>query len=296
MIPGLDATHSWDGGAIVLNDKTVWPRFVVREIPGLHSLPDKEDRRDLPIARPYREITRKSYRRGKALVYQGKIMARTYQELDQAIADMTEAFADTGDKVMTITPYGGGQVYQYYAEATALDIPEDLPDSRNKTTYGFERRFTLGLRMSDARFYELEENEEASPAGSTSEGGVILPATLPAVSVSEVTIAGVVEVDAGAVAVDPEIDIIGPAENPIVKSDTLDRQLAFDLALIEGQILTLDFYNRSIVSQGVDFRATRDDPNSDWWDGGVHGLAPGINQLSVSSGSLSVRWRRARLG
>src|SRR3954447_11985615 len=89
-VPGLNGTHTWNDD-VVLNDRTVWPRVKLNRIPGLHTLPELEDQRDLPVG-AMGEIPRPSLTRGKSLVYEGTVEARTQVELEAFRSDLLQAF------------------------------------------------------------------------------------------------------------------------------------------------------------------------------------------------------------
>lgn len=91
MIAKLEGTHSWNGGAVVLNDLDVWPRFELSRITGLGSGGDIDDRR---VERQGRkgETPKPALRRGKTVAYEGEIRARTLLELRRAEAALSAAF------------------------------------------------------------------------------------------------------------------------------------------------------------------------------------------------------------
>lgn len=91
MIAKLEGTHSWNGGAVVLNDLDVWPRFELSKITGLGSGGDIDDQR---VERRGRkgETPKPALRRGKTVAYEGTIHARSLMELRQAEGDLLAGF------------------------------------------------------------------------------------------------------------------------------------------------------------------------------------------------------------
>lgn len=91
MIAKLEGTHSWNGGAVVLNDRDVWPRFKLSQINGLGSIGDTDDQRSNRQGRRGENV-RPALRRGKTVSYEGTIHARSLMELRQAEEDLGAAF------------------------------------------------------------------------------------------------------------------------------------------------------------------------------------------------------------
>lgn len=95
LVPGLEARHRvvGPGGEVILNDPTVWPRYKLAEIPGLRSSADADDQRDVLRGRRG-EIQRPSVRRGKTVVYRGKILGRNLTEVLLGEANLRKAVRD----------------------------------------------------------------------------------------------------------------------------------------------------------------------------------------------------------
>lgn len=290
-VPGLSGIHTI-GGVLALGDLSVWPRYRLIEIPGFKSLGDLEDNRDLPAGRG-REIPRRALRRGKAHTYQGVIEARTQIELDVGIDAMFSACAGTGEALIGVVSKltGGPAPFNYHARITALDIPESQPEpsSINAVTYGHQRSFSLGVRMSDSRFFSTTP-VVLSSAGITSSSGTPLPWVLPVVIAAPASFSGELSVPyAGTAPADPVFDLYGPATNPGMQSITLGTEIRFTITVASGNFIRVDFRDRSAKLGGTeDINNLIDRTRTNWWDGDTHGLTPGIvNSLRYVADSLA---------
>lgn len=305
-VPGLSGIHTVND--VALNDLTIWPRYRLTGIPGFKSLGDLEDARDLPAGRS-REIPRAALRRGKAFTYQGIIEARSQPELDAGIDALMVACVPTEEQRFAITsllpalpadptlPVSGDNplvtvpATWFMARITALDPPEQQPDATtlHGETYGYQRSFALGVRMSDARFFAEQAATPVLTAGITSVGGTPLPWTLPVTIAAPGSASGAASLAVGGNApADPVIDLNGPSTNGGIYSDTLGVQIRYRLTLATGQFLRIDFRDRSALLNGtedVGYLIDRDLTN--WWDGDTPGLLPGVvNSLRYVADTL----------
>ncbi len=175
MFPGIEGRHAWippgeDDPVIVLNkpvndagNADVWPCFKVRRVTGLYSLGDPQDVRDNRVGADG-EIPRMSRRRGKTVVYEGTIKARTRLELLTARDTLIAAFNDmTGEGTMVgswhplNTEFDGEDPRYFKARALTCEVIDE------QTTTKHERPFVLSLRMSDAKFYMLDDDSPDGP-------------------------------------------------------------------------------------------------------------------------------------
>jgi hypothetical protein len=115
-VPGLNGTHAWSIGAggvsplypdgtpsgLVLNTgRGSWPRYKLSAIPGLRSRRESEYSAAAPVGRSG-ELPRPVVARGKTVVYDGVIRARSLLELEDAIDKLETAFAGNGLGTMTV--------------------------------------------------------------------------------------------------------------------------------------------------------------------------------------------------
>jgi hypothetical protein len=165
MIAGIEGIHAWTppgaGAAAIelgriLDDtgKPVWPRYTIKQITGLRSIGDPEDNRDRPPGRAI-EIARRSQRRGKTVVYEGRIKARTLIQLEEACAALSAAFDD-------LSAEGRMDVDWHPLYTAAAAIPAKFFEARALTCEivdvqdadGWERSYVVGLRMGDRRYFD----------------------------------------------------------------------------------------------------------------------------------------------
>lgn len=288
-VPGLSGIHEIGSGGPRLGDLTVWPRYRILDIPGFRGLPDLEDARDLPAGRN-REIPRKALRRGKAFTYQGRVEGRNQDELDQALDDLVAACAPTDEQMFSVIPKLTSQgSFTFTGRITALDPPESPPEAEalGRPTYGFERAFSLGIRMSDPRFVGPTQ-PVVQTAGITNVGGTPLPWVLPVSITAPGSASGAASVSyTGTAPGDPVFNLYGPSTNPGMRSDTVDKELRFTLSLTSDDFLAVDFRDRSVLLNGTeDVSHLIDRIRSNWWDGDVGGLVNGTNSLVYVGDSL----------
>lgn len=159
-IPGIEGLHRWTPPgagepAVTLGEGL----YRITGITGLSSLGDSEDNRDLRVG-GVGEVARLSERRGKTVVYEGKIKAGSLLELREAETALRAAFADqSAEGRMDLSAHPDnteleGQTAKFL-EARALNC--DIIDQQ--TSKKWERPFVIGLRMSDPRVFD--EQEEA---------------------------------------------------------------------------------------------------------------------------------------
>ena len=159
-IPGIEGLHAWtppgaSEPAVVLGEAP----YLLKGIVGLESLGDSEDNSDLKVG-AVGENDRRSERRGKTVVYEGRIVAdpdssTPLLDMREAAAALRAAFADLttlGRMDMSAHPDNvelAGTTPKFL-EARALNV--DIPDQQ--ATKQFERPFVIGLRMKDPRVFE----------------------------------------------------------------------------------------------------------------------------------------------
>jgi hypothetical protein len=265
---GLEARHSW--GELAMNDLTVWPRYKLDDISGLHDLPDSDEAADGGYSRTG-EVPRSSFLRGKTVVYSGRVQAETQASLKVARSALISAVASRQVGRMDVTPHpdyaDGGQFF--HARPISCVCP-DKAIKPNAMPTAYQRPFVVSFRLFDPRIYDAEAQLFESSGVSSS--------------------IATVEVDnPGSADVDPVLQIYGPITNPTVRNLATNRKLVFqNLTIVSGDFLEIDFARRTILANGVDdFRVKRDALNSDWWDAGEVGLLPGTQTLRLTGSSFT---------
>jgi len=168
MFPGIDGEHRWyppgsGDVAVILNQKfdtdgttRIWPWFKVTRVTGLWSLGDPQDVRDNRVGADG-EIPRLSRRRGKTVVYEGVIKARSRLELIECRDELAAAFEDmTGEGTMVGSWHGenedlGGEDARYFrGRALTCDVVDE------QTSQKHERPFVVSIRLSDPNFFIVD--------------------------------------------------------------------------------------------------------------------------------------------
>ncbi len=287
-ILGIEARHQWNDG-VVIGDMGASPRIRVESIGGLRSLADPEDIRDGAIGRRG-EVTRNSFRRGKTLAYELLLQASSLADLRRLATELAATFDDLAEGRMLVTPhpdYAAGFSRFFRGRALSLDEGEEILNPHARWQY--QQPFALGIRMADARFYDPQEVIEETGDIALS-GGLAPPLTPPVTLPDTGEGAGTVTVEnVGNAAADPVIDIFGPVTNPVLTNLTAERALAFTgLELDASTFLRVDFFARTVKLLGTsDYRLKIDWGESDWWDPGVDGLAPGENLIQLRGDSIA---------
>jgi hypothetical protein len=287
-ILGKEARHQWND-SVTMGDLTDSPRVKLDAIGGLQSLPDPEDIRESAMGRRG-EITRNSFRRGKTVVYEGRVQARTLAALRQLMSELASGFDSLAEGRMLVTPHPDyAEGFSRFYNTRALTFEPGDEELNPFARWQFQQPFALALRMSDARFYDPQALIESTGAIATT-GGLTLPFTPPVTFPETSEGAGSVTVtNEGNAAADPVIDIYGPVTNPTLSNLTLGRELAFeDLDLGASTFLRIDFATRQVLLEGTsDYRSKIDWGASDWWDSNVNGLEPGENQIQLRGDSIA---------
>lgn len=294
LLPGIEARHTWVSGrgvefsfaGVDPGSRAEWPNYRLQKIDGRHAKADSEDKRDQATGR-IGEIVRRSLKRGKTEAWTGLVRGRTAPELRRGVAVLQAAFAEEDEGTMTIfapASYPGLPDFTFTARVVSCSAPDEQTFGPDRLeTGGWERSFTLGLRLSDPRYYSTVE-QTVQTTGFVSDGGVWLPVSVPFdVPGPAAPMGGMVASNGGTAPAEPVFEIHGPVPDPWLVNDTIDASLYFKLGSLtvgQGQVLTVDFRDRTLALDGQPVSRDRIDWSlSNWWDAGVPGLVPGDNQI-----------------
>lgn len=282
---GLEALHEWwvNGapGGLVLNTprEDGYPRYRLRKIGGLHSLPEGDDNRDTRQG-AIGEKARPSLPRGKTVTYEGDVQALTLPSLRLACDDLRFTFGDRrAEARMDVRPAEGSELGRwlfYRARATSLEIDEEQTFRATHQPSPWVRPFVLTLRMGDPRF--VEEQLQTTTANVV-DG-------MASVSIEHL----------GSAPADPVIYVAGETGNDWTITGHDDHTLRFvGWPVPASDSAVIDFYDRRVTLGGNDWtgRATAD---SDWWEEGVDGIPPRSThditlRNDISDGHITVEWR-----
>lgn len=172
MILGREARHLWtpSGASSVqarLNYRKddggnrVSPVVKIKTVGGLAALGESSGSNDPRVGHDG-EIPRPGRRRGKTLTYQGTVRADSLRGLRLFQSQLREAFADRSNEGrMVHDPHPLNPEFSpddsRYFDARVLSL--DMDDIVSSQFY--EATFVLGLRMSDARYFQDADGEEA---------------------------------------------------------------------------------------------------------------------------------------
>lgn len=305
MILGVEGVHTWETG-LVINDRSEYPMYRLRRISGLHATPDFDPISDNATGR-IGEISRFQSRRGKTINYEGEVVAQSLAGLRTATGDLIAAFAGTDELQMDVEPhpdYAGSDLLARRFSARPLDVgveDDQTSIAPFKTSRGYERPFSVSLRMSDPRFYYPDITVETQDTRETLDGtgDIIVPSgetDPPDDQGLEVTIT-----NEGNYNTEARFIIEGRVWNPVISNETTGKFLAFTNQDLEAaDDITIDTRRRRAM-RGSDNKNIRYKivPESTWWDRGEVALVPGANVIRLrgyivgASATLTVRARSA---
>lgn len=282
---GLEALHEWwvngGPGGLVLNRprEAGYPRYRLRTIGGLHSLPEGDDNRDTRQG-AIGEKARPSLPRGKTVTYEGDVQALTLPSLRQACDDLRYVFGDRRMEArMDVRPAEGSELGRwlfYRARCTSLEIDEEQTFRENHQPSPWVRPFVLTLRMGDPRFFEEQLNTVSDNVTDN----------MASVSIEHL----------GSAPADPVIYVAGATGNDWTLTGHHDHTLRFvGWPVPSGDSAVVDFYDRRVTLGGNDWTG-RANADSDWWQEGVEGIPPRSThditlRNDISDGHLTVEWR-----
>lgn len=167
MLPGQEGRHAWtppgaEEPAVTLGlrrddeGNPVWPYFQIRRITGTRSAGEAEDNASARVGGLGLNPER-SERRGKTVVYECTIKARTLRELREAEDTLQAAFADiseVGRMDCTWHPenaeFASAPPVFFEAKCLTCDIPDD------QATKGWDRLFVVAFHQYDPRHFDEE--------------------------------------------------------------------------------------------------------------------------------------------
>lgn len=273
---GLEGTHAARGVVLNTAREDGYPRYRLTRISGLHALPERDDvsgskfgqlgERDLP-----------TLARGKTVVYEGVIQALTMTDLRLAEDALRWAFGDQrGEQVWTVRPHRAnphGLAMTYRAKTAALELDDEVTRDARAQPSPWLREFTLSVRQSDPRYFDVDEQEATDPAS-------------------------VVVANPGSAPTDPVIEVGGPVDAEwwgIAYGDGTRYLTLHNVAVGAEDTVTFDFGARQVrVGDTIVTGALTAD--STWWDEGAYGIDPrSTDAVYLDSGgaSITVRWHPA---
>lgn len=290
MIPGLEYRYRWND-EVWINRREVYPRVKLNRITGLSSIPELYGENE-QATRRNGEIPRTAFRTGKTVTMEGAVQAESLDELREFVSEIEGAFYGTseGQMVATQHPDYGAVGRFFWGRPVMLEIPEEQTVSAQRADHGYSRPFSLGLRLSDPRVYDVVQIAKDSSLVAT-VGGIAFPITFPFEFEQATNQSGLAVIDnPGKLDTDAVIDLYGPCRLPIIENLTIGAKLRFDnLEIATGDFIRVDFRNRVVLRNGADDWTHKINLTaSDWWDAGVPCLIPGENTLRYRGTAITI--------
>jgi hypothetical protein len=167
-----------------------------------------------------------------------------------------------GEQIITITT-SDGRVLRIVAALAMFDFP---PQAGIPAAAMFRAEFEAAvpfLESANAVAYSL-----TLPTGG---GGKVPPDTMPmALAFGQGGSAFVT--NAGNAPALPTVRIAGPVTNPALRNNATNQELSFDIVLVTGESLDVDFRQKTVTDHSG--RNRFDTKGGDWWS-----LAPGVSEI-----------------
>jgi hypothetical protein len=201
--------------------------------------------------------------RGKTVVYEGIVQARTLSGLRQTAKALRAACRERNvEQRMWLGT-------DYFMDGRVLAFDEDDEQTTGpQAVRPFQREFQLSLRLSDSRVYY----NQLGVVGAADGESVVLH-------------------NSGDADTDPVLTLTVTAATVTVYNGTLDKYLIFNgLGAHIAGVLVVDFKARTARIGAFDAMTGFDTAGSTWWDEYVPGLVPGDNNVGVTGAAMSASW------
>lgn len=284
-VPGLEGLHTLAPPSaffppFVLNDHedpttglTVLPHTRLQRIAGLYDKPNAADPR-VDLVNRIGESAFPRQQRGKTLVYTGVVVGRTLAGMRNKLAKLRAAASDGSNDPLhwslsaayNATYDPTGLVFTAYGQPVDFTADE-VQGSGDASPSPYQRQFVLSYRMADPRWWVT-----SAPVTGGAGDGVPHVLTMPGTAPSEPTF---VVTGSGA----------GAATILIQHTETgRQLQIALPAALAGGELLTVNYFQRTVVSSiNGDMSGYIDWPNSD-----AFGEAAAASSMLIGTNTLTV--------
>lgn len=266
--PGLHGWHTIRGIVMNVHTPGTWPRYKITKMQGFRDRPDADDNRAPSTGRPG-ETVYPGDERGKTVVVEGIIQAKTVVTMEQARMAYLEAVGPNGPTVMhhAAPTDRGGVEFDSFVRVLSASCDEDFSFGPSAIPSAWQRNFAFTYRMHHPYFFE------------TSDPHTVTHATTLACPT------------AGNAPTEPKFTITHTAGDDVtITNTTTDKLLKF--VDLPGGDLVVTFIDRAAKVGVTDCVRYLDDSLSTWWDEGADGLAPGDNDITIAgaSGSTTCDW------
>jgi hypothetical protein len=264
--PGREVKHQW--GTLVLNDRQPAGgagRYVIDKLTGWYSLPEIEDARRSSGSKRG-EVVLPTYPRGKTVVYEERIEAKTLPAWRSAYRALASAFQFRNEEGYMYL-LGSPVEWFFRARVMQMDADDDPANIDPRRPWPLTGGFQIGLRLGDARTYALPLVQHNVAGGGA----------------STVTNLGTSDTD-------PTFAIhVATAGDVTLTNAAVGRGLTFRGLPTGDYTLVFGPGDRQMVNAaGTDFSGHLDVDSSAWWDELIPGLVSGDNPITVTGASA---WR-----
>lgn len=286
-LSGSASPPGFSGGYYGMNYRADRTGISFDSMPGFHSAPDFDDKRD-PAPSRHGEIWYPGLQRGKTFSVEGRVYGEDYDSFREQQAYLRQVCA--GRDVTWSIYNAWDETWDYNWRAIVrvlqLDMDEIFEFPRTHPRGGWQQSFTMAVRMSDARWYWNEWQEYTSSLVNTA---------------FPVTNAGNAPTDN--MIIEQTLNVSGLTTwNPVIYNDTLGKKMQLTVP-VTGLSFTgtiyWNFYSRTITwnlagGGEVDCSYYLNREQSNWWDYGQVGLKAGVNNIRQNNGTgLTVGFEQA---
>jgi hypothetical protein len=153
---------------------------------------------------------------------------------------------------------------------------------------------SIELVASDPRIYSTALHSLSALVPSSPGSGVAFPVVFPAAFGAPASGGMVTPVNAGTFPSPWTATITGPCTSPSISNNLTGQTMTALLTLGVGDVLLIDFGNRTIVLNATASRRSSMSVGSSWWSL-VPGSTPMTFSANAASGQLTASWRDAYL-
>lgn len=264
---GLLGLHTFNG--FTINDLSGWPRVQLVKVTGLRDRPDADDNRAPNTSRPG-ETPYPSLTRGKTVVYEGLLRAKTPQSLATLRTNFLAATVSNEPVSFNHAPPAGrgGVEFTSFGRILGLSMDDEFAFSVNAMPSPWQCAFALTYRMHLPYFYENTPHTDTDTATVIVYNGGTAP-TEPTITVSHAA-----------------------AANVIIVNETTGAVMSF--VDLPGGNLIVDFVTRTAKVGTTSMINKLNDVTTTWWDEGAVGLTTGTQTITQTGGTgITVDWHDA---
>ena len=263
--PGIEAPVLVNGFTFNVRPWASPGHVKIDRITGAFSLAEIEDARE-DRGGEVGETPLPTTRRGRTIVYEMRVRAKTLSALRSTHRSLRAAVRERSAE-QRFALLSGSPDWEFYGRVMQCDS-DDEQFTGETHVWPFQRRVTLGVRLSDPRVYTTVEQSVSAANGA----------------------AGTID-NQGSTDTLPRIELAAVAAG----TDLIISRAGYTLRFndLPAGAVVVDFRRRRATVDGVDISGLLDIAASNWWDETVEGIPPGAIAVTVDGGGWAAYWQHA---